>query len=157
LHPTASQQKLKVMKNVFLKSARALLFSLVTITAIHAQAALPPHPSDSNVPPHLNLSVTIPAAWQSQIVRQDFENESVCSLKNGNNTPVFLFSVTRVTGDQWMTIKDQMKNYTIIENKDNFITFVQKTDVRKIKGTGDAQYQQVLQQVDGMIATIRLN
>ena|SRR6185295_16284565 len=145
------------MKNLFLNSARVLLIWIVTITAINAQAAILPHSSDSSVPPHLNLTVVIPEAWQSQIAREDFENESVFSLKNGNNTPVFLFSVTRVTGDQWMTIKDQMKNYTIIENKDNFITFVQKTDVRKIKGTGDAQYQQVLQQVDGMIATIRLN
>ena len=145
------------MKNLFLISARALLISLVTLTSINAQAAMPPHLSDGNVPPHLSLSVTIPETWQSQIVRQDFENESVFSLKNGNNTPVFLFSVTKVTGDQWMTVKDQVKDYAIIENKDNFITFVQKTDVRKIKGTADAQYQQALQQVDGMIATIHLN
>ena len=145
------------MKNLFLNSARALLISLVTLTTINAQASIPSHPSDNNVPPHLDLSITIPQAWQSQIVRQDFENESVFSLKNGNGTPAFLFSVTRVTGDQWMTVKDQIKDYTIIENKDNFITFVQKTDVRKIKGTADAQYQQVLQQVDGIIATIHLN
>lgn len=144
------------MKNLFLNSARALLFLIISFTAVNAQAA-PPHPSDSNVPPHLNLSVTIPEAWQSQIVRQDFENESVFSLKNENNAPVFLFSVTRVTGDQWMIVKDQVGSYTILENKDNYITFVQKTDVRKIKGTADAEYQQVLQQVDGMIATIHLN
>ena len=144
------------MKNLFFNSVKALFILLVTFTAINAQAYVP-RPSDSNVPPHLNVSVTIPEAWQSQIVRQDFENESVFSLKNGNNAPAFLFSVTRITGDQWMTVKDQIKNYSIIENKDNFITFVQKTDVRKIKGVTDTQYQQVLQQVDGIIATILLN
>ena len=145
------------MKNLFLNSAKALLILLVTLTAVNAQAAIPPRPSDSNVPPHLNLSVTIPDAWQSQIVRQDFENESVFSFKNGDNAPAFLFSVTRVTGDQWMTVKDQIKDYTILENKDNFITFVQKSDVWKIKGTANAQYQQVMHQVDGIISTIHLN
>src|SRR6266480_2896686 len=92
--------KSQVMKNLFFNSVKALFILLVIFIAINAQASVP-RPSDSNVPPHLNVSVTIPEAWQSQIVRQDFENESVFSLKNGNNAPAFLFSVTRITGDQW--------------------------------------------------------
>jgi len=133
-----------------------LIFSLVAVLSVNAQAAISARPSGNNVPPHLNLSIIIPDALQSQIVRQDFENEAIFSLKNGDNT-TFLFSITKVTGDQWMQLKDQVKDYTIIENKDGFITFVQKTEVKKIKGTADAQYQQTMPQVDGMIATIHLN
>src|SRR4030095_8148804 len=48
---------------------------------------------------HLNLTVTIPATWQSKIVRTDYENQSIFSLNTGNEAPAFLFSVTKVTGD----------------------------------------------------------
>ncbi len=103
---------------------------------------------------HLDLTVYIPAAIESQIVRTDYENQSIFSLKTGNEAAAFLFSVTKVTGDQWMKTKDQLEGCTIIENKDGFITFAQKTDVKKIKGAADVQYQQVLAQVDAMIRSI---
>jgi hypothetical protein len=77
----------------------------------------------------LNLSITIPDALQ----------------------------ITKVSYEQWEQLKGQLKDYKILENKDDFITFMQKTDVTKIKGAANAQYQQVMQQVDGMIATIQLN
>jgi hypothetical protein len=143
------------MKTAIKNSVRALIFSLVTATFVNAQAAIP-RPSDNNVPPHLNLSITIPDALQSQIVRQDFENEAIFSLKNGNASS-FLFSVTKVSYDQWEQLKNQLKDYTVLENKDGFITYTQKTDVKKIKGTADVQYQQAMQQVDGIISTIKLN
>ena len=62
-----------------------------------------------------------------------------------------------MTADQWMTVKSQVKNYTILENKDGFITFIEKTEVDKIKGKDDAQYQQVLPQINDIISTIHLN
>src|ERR1043165_1821803 len=143
------------MKTAIKNSVRALIFSLVTATFVNAQAAIP-RPSDNNVPPHLNLSITIPDALPSQIVRQDFENEAIFSLKNGNASS-FLFSVTKVSYDQWEQLKNQLKDYTVLENKDGFITYPQKTDGKKIKGTADVQYQQAMQQVDGIISTIKLN
>lgn len=142
------------MKNAFLKTAQMLLFSFAVLTAINAGAH---NPSGKNALPKLNLTVTIPDALQSQITRQDFENESIFSFKNGNNEPAFLFSITKVTDRQWATVKGQIKKYLIIENKDGFITFVQRTDQPKIKGSANAQYHQVLQQVDAMITTIQLN
>jgi len=137
-------------------AVRVLIFSLAALFSAHAQAVTPAHPIGNNVPPHLNLSITIPDGLQSQIVRQDFENEAIFSLKDGN-TPAFLFSITKVSYEQWEQLKSQIKDYTILENKDGFITFIQKTDVKKIKGAADSQYQQVMLQVDGMIGTIQLN
>ena len=133
------------------------MFLLAALISVNAQAVVPAHSAGNNVPPHLSLSISIPDVLQSQIVRQDFENESIFSLKDGNGSPAFLFSVTRVTGDQWMQLKDQLKDYTIIENKDEYITFVQKTDVKKLKGAANDEYQSVMPQVDGIIATIHLN
>ncbi len=143
------------MKTKLFNAGRALLFLLVIFTGIYAKASTVAVPSQNSVPPKLNLSVSIPNALESQVVRQDFENESVFSLKNGNSN-AFLFSVTKVTGDQWMTIKNQAGAYSILENKDGFITFLQKTDQQKIKGSGDAQYQKALQEMDGMIRSIQL-
>jgi hypothetical protein len=145
------------MKSTFLNSAGAFLFSLLSFTILQVHAATTVRPFDNISPPHLNVTVNIPATWQSQIVRQDYENESIFSLKTSDKTPAFLFSVTKVTDDQWMTVKNQIKGYTIIENKDGYITFVQKTDVKKIKGQADAQYQQVLGQLDAIVGSIQLN
>ena len=145
------------MKSTFLNSAGAFLFLLLSFTLQQANAATTVRPFDNSAPPHLNLTVTIPAAWQSQIVRVDYENESIFSLKAGDKSPAFLFSVTKVTDEQWMTVKNQIKGYTILENKEGFITFLQKTDVKKIKGAADSQYQEVLGQLDAIVGSIQVN
>lgn len=144
------------MKNKLQNSVRVLIFSLAALFSANAQAVSPTQPTGNNVPPHLNLSITIPDALQSQIVRQDFENEAIFSLRNGSS-PAFLFSITKVSYDQWDQLKSQLKDYTVIENKDGYITYAQKTDVKKIKGAADTQYQQVMPQVDGMISSVKLN
>src|SRR5205814_4022250 len=100
------------MKNTIQNSVCALMLLLAASFTVNAQAPLPPHAAGNSAPPHLNISITIPDALQSQIVRQDFENESIFSLKDGNNSPEFLFSITKVTGAQWMQLIDQVKNYT---------------------------------------------
>src|SRR6185295_18381861 len=99
---------------------------------------------------------TIPANWETQLVRVDYENESIFSLKTGSGAPAFLFSVTKVTDAQWWEVKDQLKKYTIVENKDGFITFVQKTDLKKMKELPDVQYRQVLGSLDVVVGSIRL-
>ena len=109
-----------------------------------------------NVSRHLNLTFTIPANWETQLVRVDYENESIFSLKTGSGAPAFLFSVTKVTDAQWWEVKDQLKKYTIVENKDGFITFVQKTDLKKMKELPDVQYRQVLGSLDVVVGSIRL-
>ena len=129
---------------------------LAALISVNAQAVSPAHSAGNSVPPHLSMSVNIPDALQQQIARQDFENEAIFSFKNGKDAS-FLFSVTKVSSDQWLQLKDQLKNYTVIENSGDYITFVQKTDVKKLKGSADAQYQQVMLQLDGIISTIHLN
>jgi len=145
------------MKNKIQNSVCVLMFLIAASFSVNAKAPLLPNPAGNSVATHLNISITVPDALQSQIVRQDFENESIFSLKDGNNPPVFLFSVTKVTGHQWMQIKDQVKDYTILENKGELITFVQRTDVRKINSSTSAQFQILMPQVDQIISTVRLN
>ena len=109
-----------------------------------------------NALPHLNLTVSIPASLQTKIVREDYENESIFSLKTTNESPVFLFSITKISTGQWMKVKSQIKAYTIVANEDGFITFVQKTDVKKIKGSEDAQYQMALREIDAIVSSIEV-
>ena len=145
------------MKNKIQNSVSVLMLLFLLSSSANAQMLLGSDAVGRVYLSNLNISIGIPTSMQSQLVRQDFENESIFNLKDGNNSPVFLFSVSKVTGVQWMQIKDQVKDYTIIENKDEFITFVQKTDVRKIKGAANDQYQSAIQQLDGMIASIHFN
>ena len=104
----------------------------------------------------LNLTIAIPASLQSQIERTDYENESIFSLKTGDKATEFLFSVTKVSVEQWMKVREQLKGYRIIENQSGFITVVQKTSVKKIQGPADAPYQQALRELDAMLASIRI-
>ncbi|HUM45864.1 MAG TPA: hypothetical protein PLD84_02980 [Chitinophagales bacterium] len=104
----------------------------------------------------LNLTIAIPASLQSQIERTDYENESIFSLKTGDQRTEFLFSVTKVSVEQWLKVKEQLKGYRIIGNQNGFITFVQKTGVKKIQGPADAPFQQALQELDTMLASIRI-
>lgn len=106
--------------------------------------------------PHLNLDVAFPSTLESQIERTDYENQSVFSLKTGDQKTVFLFSVTKVTGDVWLKVKNQLKDCIIVENKDSFITFVQKTDVKEIKGQANAQYQEALKVVNAIAEYIEV-
>ena len=142
------------MKNQFLNLIGGAFFFLSVLAVNEAGAALP---SNNGTPSSLNFSIAIPESLQSQIVRQDYENESIFSMNTGGKKTAFLFSVTKVTTDQWNTIKEQIGTYTILENKDGYITFLQKTKEKSIRGSGDAQYQQMLHQLDGIIATIHLN
>ena len=79
---------------------------------------------------HLDLIYTIPAAWTSKVVITDYENESIFTLVEENKPATFLFSVTKVYTAQWMKLQGQLMNYSILENKDGYIVFLQKGKVR---------------------------
>ena len=145
------------MKNAIQKSACALMFLLAVSISVTAQPLLGSEGTSRIHLSNVNISISIPVAFQSQIVRQDFENESIFSFRNEDNSPVYLFSISKVTGAQWMQLKDQVKDYTIIENKDEVITFAQRTDVTKIKSPANDQYQSMIAQVNGMIASLSHN
>lgn len=144
------------MNTNYFRSASCVMLLLLNIILYCNVAAAKDQLSDSQEPPKLNCAVNIPGCLKSHIIRQDFENESIFSLDNGNK-PAFLFSVTKVSGEQWITLKGQLNEYSIIENRDGFITFVQKTNVSGLKGDHASEYQDALQQVDGMIRSIQLN
>ena len=139
------------MKNFFKNS---IAFAVI---AIAAMCALRPNLVSAATPDPMIFSVSIPADLQSSLVRQDFENESIFSFKNGNDAPLFLFSVTRVTDSQWLTLSQQVKNATVIKNDEGYIYFIQKTDQVKIKGTANTEYQRALNQLDLLIAGIQFN
>ena len=142
------------MKNTIQKSVYVLMLSLAVSISVNARP-LPGLEFTSRIfLSNLNLSVNVPAALQSQIVRQDFENESIFSFKNEDNSTVFLFSISKVSGAQWLQLKNQVENYTIVENKDEVITFVQRTELKTLKGPAKDKCRSMMAQVDGMIASV---
>jgi hypothetical protein len=138
---------LSVMKTIFSTSLMLMFLSIAPFAAKQTTAA---------APPGIEFSVSVPVQVQSQIVREDFENQSIFSFKNEGGKPVFLFSVNRLSAEQWLKVKNSFTDYSIIENKEGRITFIQKTGQLRIKGKNAESYQQVFQQIDGMIATVKL-
>lgn len=134
-----------ISKNAF---RLAVIMIVMLFTARTNASTLPVDP--------LLFSISIPESWQSSIVRQDFENQSIFSLKNGSDKPVFLFSVSKATGDQWQMIHNQLKNVTILENKDGYILYVERNTQTHIKGNADAQYQQILSQLNTILQSIHV-
>jgi hypothetical protein len=142
------------MKTNILLAARVLLFSLLT-TIVYLNATSKAQPAMSGAPSALKFSISIPDAVQSQIERQDFENQTIFSFVNGDKN-AYLFSVNKLTDEQWLSVKSNVNNYTILENKDGYITYIEKTDQTSIKGKNNTGYQEVLQQIDAMISSVKL-
>src|SRR5271154_5144437 len=65
----------------------------------------------------LSFAVTIPDSWQSFIERTDYGNETIFSFIAPDDDPVFLFSVTKVSDDQWEQLQGQLHNYDVIQNE----------------------------------------
>jgi len=145
-----------VMKTNFAYAAPMLVLLLFASLISQGNAQMSTHSIDGTPTSQLQFSVSIPEAMQPEIVRQDFENQSIFSFKNEGGKTAFLFSLNKVTADQWVAIKSNVKNYTILENKDGYITFVEKTDQPSIKGKNNASYQQVYGQMDAIISSIKL-
>ena len=138
------------MKNFFKNSVRFAMIALVALfpsrDLVVKAASLDP----------MIFSISLPTDLQPSVVRQDFENESIFSFKNGNTT-AFLFSVTRVTGQQWLTLSHQVKNAMVVRNDGDYVYFVQKTDQIKIKGSANDEYLRALNELDAIIAGIQFN
>lgn len=143
------------MKTKFAFAATLLLFLFASLLSLNNAQAM--NRTVAGISPEvLHFSISIPETIQPEIVRQDFENQSIFSFKNESGKTAFLFSVNQVTDQQWLTIKESVKNYAILENKDGLITFVQKTEQASIKGKSNSDYQLILQQLDAIIASVKL-
>jgi hypothetical protein len=140
------------MKTSFNKIACAALIALIAAVSFRAQSAGSAAPKDP-----MFFSVTLPDNWQSNVIRQDFENETIFSFNDGKGTPLFLFSITRVTGSQWVTLHSQLKNAMVVKNDGEFIYFIQRADVKSLKGMKSDDYNTLFQELNAVISSIQLH
>jgi len=144
------------MKTNVALAATLLLFSLFGSLTTQATTHKSVFAISKSTTAILQFSISIPEAMQSEITRTDYENQSIFSFKNEGGKSAFLFSVNKVTAEQWMSIKSDVKNYTILQNQNGYITFIEKTQQASIKGKSNAAYQQVYQQLDAIISSIKM-
>ena len=137
------------MKTIFKNSLHIGLLAFFVLSNTSLKA-------DPNHPDPIMFSIIIPDGWQSYIVRQDYENQTIFSLRNGNESPVFLFSVSKVTYKQWLAVHRQLSNVMVAENKDGYVVYIEKTTEAKIKGAAAVQYQQLLPQLSNIIQSIEV-
>jgi hypothetical protein len=137
----------------FLKTAlySALVF-LLSIPALDTFGAVGGGDSGK-----LSFAVAIPDSWNSFVQRTDYGNQTIFSFATPDDDPVFLFSVTKVTDEQWNQLQGQLEHYDVIKNENGYITYVQRTALTDIKGVDDHQFHSMSLMLDAVINSIIVN
>jgi hypothetical protein len=101
-------------------------------------------------------AVSIPDNVQQYVVKETSENSVRYTFKKSDGTQQFLFSITKVPEMQWLTIRDQIPNTTMIAHKNGFIYYSEITTRSFIKGADSDAYKQVHNQLQDIIRSIQI-
>lgn len=108
-------------------------------------------------PGNAHINASIPEQWKSNIIKEENGAVTTFSLVNGNSTPVFLFSVTEISEQEWVKIKTQLPDVKLLDRKNGNIYFSDKNQKEKVKGPCSELYQQIYPHLDQMISTIQID
>ena len=149
--------KIKAMrKNNFLKSTLSSLFLLFTVlifsSQVNANSFVKPVVTSSTV----QFSITIPESFSSSIIREETETVVNFNFKKADGTTSFLFSVNKIATADWMNVQAQLVNAKVLDNKNGMIYFLMVTDKQKMKGADSEKYNQVMQNMNSLIASIKI-
>lgn len=144
------------MKNKILLSASATLIILVAMFFSSVVSAK----SFSTMPVFTNstvqFSISIPDQFSSFIVREENENTVNFSFKDKAGKTAFLFSVNKISVNDWFTLKEQLSNYQVLENRNGVIYFVLTTSQQKIRSADGDSYSQVVTHLGDWISSIKI-
>ena len=104
--------------------------------------------------PSVQFSISIPSRYADQIVRENADNTVFFYFKKSDGTNVFLFQVSRIDENQWVKIKEQLVQPTILAHKDGLVYYALATDRSKIKGEDGENYAKVYAQINQLINSI---
>lgn len=149
------------MKNHFATRSfsMAILMLIITFNFLNAQ----PKSSINSIteivsgvpePASVQFTISIPAEYSSTIIRENVENGSYFWFKKSDGSGQFLFQVNKIAEGQWIGIKGQLNNPTILDHKNGNVYYVQVSDKARIKGNDAALYEQVYGRIRQLISTI---
>ncbi len=104
----------------------------------------------------LQFSFAIPDQWSTQLIREESDHAINFKFKKSDGTTIFLFSVNKVSETTWMSIKDQLENFKMVDHKNSNIYYTTFTSKRSIKGTDNDVYTQIYDHLAEILASIKI-
>ncbi len=144
------------MKKDFLKSTIPSLFLLFTVLIFAAQVNAIANAKPVVTTATVQFSIAIPETLSTSIVREETETAVNFNFKKEDGTTSFLFSVNKIAAADWMNLQSQMANAKVLDNKSGMIYFMMLTDKQKMKGADSEKYNQVMQNMNAFIASIKI-
>lgn len=137
----------------------SILMLIITFNFLNAQSKSSVHSIAEIVshipePASVQFTISIPAEYSSTIIRENVEHGSYFWFKKSDGSRQFLFQVNKIAEGQWIGIKGQLNNPTILDHKNGNVYYVQVSDKDRIKGDDAALYEQVYGRIRQLISTI---
>ncbi|MEP7128318.1 MAG: hypothetical protein ABI729_05595 [Chitinophagales bacterium] len=107
--------------------------------------------------PNAQVNASIPDQWKSNIIKEQNGAVTSFSLVNGNSAPVFLFSVTEISEQEWIKMKTQMPDIKLLERKNGNIYYSYKNQKEKVKGACNELYLEIYPHLDQMITGVQID
>ena len=144
------------MQNKFFKTTiqMMILLFVVLVSGTNSNALPSVNPVVTNVT--ILFSISIPESLNSSIVREETETAVNFNFKKADGTTSFLFSVNKISASEWMNMKAQLANAKVLDNKNGMIYFLMITDKQKMKGADSEKYNQVMQDLNSLIGSIKI-
>jgi len=105
-------------------------------------------------PPAVAFAITVPDEYASHIIRENGDHAVYFQFKKSDGTTVFLFQVNKTEEAQWIKIKNQLSNPTVLAHKNGYIYYALTTDKSRIKGADNEAYEQIYGRLHQMVGTI---
>jgi hypothetical protein len=104
----------------------------------------------------VHFTITIPDQWNNSIVQEATDDATYFKFKKSDGTKEFLFSICKISAQQWLAIKDQLTNVKMIDRKGDTIYYAQYSDKEKIKGAGNEEYAKIYSHLNEIISSVKI-
>jgi len=134
------------------------LIALVTGLLIgSAKASTPENGTYVYQNTNLNLQITMAFDWQSKAKVDETPQSVTFAYTNPGSQQVFLYSITKISEQSWLAVKDQMDNAHVVAEKNGMVYFVQLTDKTSIKGPNAKEYKDIVESLNDIPHSVQIN
>ncbi len=138
------------------KNLVALIALVTGLLMGSAKASTPENGSYVYQSPNLHLQVTMSFDWQTKAKVDETPQSVTFAYTNPGSKEVFLYSITKISEQSWLTIKDQLPNAHVVAEKDGMVYFVELTDKTSIKGANAKEYKEIVEHLDDIPHSVQL-
>ncbi len=101
----------------------------------------------------MHFQIEMPIEWKDKIKVDETENSTTFSYLNGTEK-VFLFSVNKLSETDFLNVRDQLGDITVVAHPKGQVLYAEKTSKDHLKGANKDEFSKILQGLDAVIANI---